>query len=48
MYSLAGTSIAQYKSDYARIYADTEEAKTFRSNFDGNYGKQLPDGSSEE
>mmetsp|Transcript_7261 Transcript_7261/g.10202 ORF Transcript_7261/g.10202 Transcript_7261/m.10202 type:complete len:98 (+) Transcript_7261:1120-1413(+) len=41
MYALAGTSIMQHKSDYERLYADTEEARQFRSAFTGNYGESL-------
>lgn len=48
MYSLAGTSIAQYKSDYDRLYAETDAAKDFRARFTGNYGEILPDGASAE
>ena len=48
MYSLAGTSIAQHKSDYARLYADTEESKTFRSSFTGNYGAALGESATQE
>lgn len=40
MYSLAGCSSAQYKSDYDNLYADTEHAKVFTASFDGNYEKE--------
>ena len=37
MYSMAGCSIGQHKADYATLYADTPEAKKFRTHFKGNY-----------
>ena len=49
MYSLAGNSIMQHRSDYDRLHADTPEAKEFRAAFDGNYGNMLhKDASMEE
>ena len=33
MYSLAGCSVAQHKSDYDNLYAKTEQAKTERENY---------------
>ena len=47
MYSLAGTSIMQHRSDYERLHADTAEAKEFRAKFTGNYGDMLPEDASE-
>ena len=43
MYSLAGCSVAQYKSDYENLYAKTEKAKSFTLNFDGNYRTDQPE-----
>jgi prenyltransferase beta subunit len=36
-YGLAGCGIAQHKSDYENLHADTEHAKQFSQNFTGNY-----------
>jgi len=36
-YGLAGCSIAQYKSDYDNLHADTPHAKEFSASFNGNY-----------
>ena len=44
MYSLAGTSIAQHKSDYERLYAPGAEA--FRASFTGNYSESIDPASS--
>ena len=40
-------SIMQHKSDYQRLYADTEEARQFRASFTGNYGETLDEGATE-
>ena len=37
MYGMAGNSVAQHKSDYKTLHANTEEARQFRTTFDGNY-----------
>ena len=49
MYALAGCSIAQYKSDYENLHAETDKARNFAKNFNGNYHNSLPeDATSEE
>ena len=47
MYALAGTSIMQHKSDYERLYADTEEARQYRAAFTGNYSQALGEDATE-
>lgn len=46
MYSLAGTSITQHKSDFERLYGP--DSQPFRASFTGNYGEALADGASQE
>ena len=46
MYSLAGTSIAQHKSDYQRLYGEGSEA--FRASFTGNYSESIDPAASQE
>ena len=41
MYSIAGCSIAQHKSDYQRLYGNGEDSRQFRAKFDGNYGNMV-------
>ena len=48
MYSLAGCSTAQYKSDYENLYANTEHSKTFTATFDGLYAKETKNDKKEE
>lgn len=43
MYSLAGTSVSQYKSDYENLYAPTDHVRAFTALFNGNYGDSLPE-----
>ena len=42
-YGLAGCGIAQHKSDYDNLHADTEHAKNFTAKFNGNYAECLPE-----
>ena len=39
MYSLAGCSVQQYKSDYETLYSGTENSKAFIKDFNGNYSE---------